>query len=1109
MATSLPPTGGGERRLSLVLEAKDLLSRTFDNVRDRVTRGAADMANLAGRAFDTIGRGADAAATRVAALAGVERQLATELEASARAARDTNTALRVGGGRLPVTAGPAPVSLPRAVPTAGSVPLGPASPAGEEALRVQRLYRAEIARSIEAVETLGVRLDVTNAAARRDLLENIRQQQAWMRTVAATSADYERLGRVVTEVERRTREAGAAMTTLRPPSFVGLQLPAGLVNGVQRFGTVASGVFSRVGAAAASLRNALFSVEGAVLGLGLGVAAGYLVSVNREFQRLEVQIRTLTGVDQSAARGILGEIQRLATELPFSVREITEAFISLQAVGVAPTEARIRRLSDLASAMGGNLGELAHAIRRLLAGEADPIESQLAGSTFRIQGEQILATFGGITRKIRKDAGDIAAYLDEIASQFAGASAERMKTLDGAVSNLGDAFQNLAFAVGEAGLADEINDWAQALTGFTTGLTENQRRLRVWVVTGVEGARTVVATLRFVGLALLAVGKSVLGSLGALLATLVGDVEAIFAAVLLGVNTVIGAINKVSELNNRLADSAIGRRLGMAHVALLRDLSDAQTALERRSNEHLREAVDMVGAIGRGWKAAGDAAQHLVDVVNTGNQRIAAAKAAPITESATGALTLEDDVRFKRIQSLRADATASDPARRAAALRELAAMEQRYKDALAASRAEGDRSNLTRQEQIRLALLLKEAQSAQRSAASDEAGTQARTRDAVLQRIRDLATATQYEQTRADALRELREIEERESAALASGTQSFDERLRTLVRLGAVEEARGEALDDQIERLGAMVAVESTRELGVAGLTLVESALTKRLREQAAAGEDLRDTWERLQRARAARDGFEEGPDGRVQRAAAQATPTPRDIQAIMARAIGPVQTPEELANFVAKVALDIEATFKDKGAGLGLARLAQSLRGGRSEAEFLNDTLVDISRTLIGGFADAVSSAFSALVTGAQSAASAFAAAMLGAVAQAAKAMGDFFMAKAIGAFADALLFNPSAASAGAGYLAAATAMYAISGLIGGAASNAGGGGGSRGGSSFASERDRDLSRADRGSATVVWEGDYFDPRDPKQLERFQKMREEVGDRRMIIRTRGKRVRS
>ena len=36
---------------------------------------------------------------------------------------------------------------------------------------------------------------------------------------------------------------------------------------------------------------------------------------------------------------------------------------------------------------------------------------------------------------------------------------------------------------------------------------------------------------------------------------------------------------------------------------------------------------------------------------------------------------------------------------------------------------------------------------------------------------------------------------------------------------------------------------------------------------------------------------------------------------------------------------------------------------------------------------------------------------------------------------------------------------------------------------------------------------GEKFDPRDPVQLERFRKVREEVGNRRMVIRTRGKRT--
>jgi len=192
-------------------------------------------------------------------------------------------------------------------------------------------------------------------------------------------------------------------------------------------------------------------------------------------------------------------------------------------------------------------------------------------------------------------------------------------------------------------------------------------------------------------------------------------------------------------------------------------------------------------------------------------------------------------------------------------------------------------------------------------------------------------------------------------------------------------------------------------------------------------------------------------------------------------------------------------------GAATGLQRIQDGLRKTATELMSVHTSIQDISKELSGAFAEGFVKSFEALGKGSKDAAKAFSDAMRGAIAQVAESYAKLWIGKSIAEIAEAIA-DPAMAgqhlAAAAEYMLAAAAMA----TLGGAISGAGGGGGGGGGGASGSQQQRASNAAMAaltGSAVVIWEGDKFDPRDPTQLANYNRMREEVGDRRMIIRTR------
>ncbi len=216
---------------------------------------------------------------------------------------------------------------------------------------------------------------------------------------------------------------------------------------------------------ASRARSAIFSLQGALTAVAsAGIVRG-LVGTNRQFEKLKISLRTVTDSAEDATEAF-NLIQEFAKKAPFSVAELTQSFIKMKALGLEPTAATMQSFANTASAMGKSFDQFTEAVADAITGEFERLKE--FGIKSRSEGEKVVFTFRGVSTEIGKNSREIQRYLTEIGNvQFAGAAVAQMDSLDGALSNLGDAFDGLQVAIGEAGLNELFTDLANDVASFT------------------------------------------------------------------------------------------------------------------------------------------------------------------------------------------------------------------------------------------------------------------------------------------------------------------------------------------------------------------------------------------------------------------------------------------------------------------------------------------------------------------------------------------------------------------------------------------------------------------------------------------------------------------
>lgn len=219
------------------------------------------------------------------------------------------------------------------------------------------------------------------------------------------------------------------------------------------------------GAAQTSLKD-LAAFAG--IGLSIGALAEQVMSAQREFDKTNASLITATGSAANAGQAFKA-LQSFAATTPYSLAEATEAFVKMRNLGLDPSEKALRSYGNTAAAMGKGLDQMVEAVADAATGEFERLKE--FGIKAKKNGDDVSFTFQGVTKTIGNNAKDIEAYLQGIGeTNFGGAMELRAATLDGAISNLGDAWSSTMRTIAQNGIGESMQSNVSALSSSLADL---------------------------------------------------------------------------------------------------------------------------------------------------------------------------------------------------------------------------------------------------------------------------------------------------------------------------------------------------------------------------------------------------------------------------------------------------------------------------------------------------------------------------------------------------------------------------------------------------------------------------------------------------------------
>ena len=215
-------------------------------------------------------------------------------------------------------------------------------------------------------------------------------------------------------------------------------------------------------------------------------AIGKVSSVQRQFDTLNAGLITATGSAEKA-KVAFAALEEFAKQTPYDLAQAVEGFTKLVNLGLTPSEKALRSYGNTASAMGKDLNQMIEAVADAATGEFERLKE--FGIKAKQNGDQVSLTFQGVTKNIGNNAAEIERYLTDLGNnQFAGAMAQRMATLDGAISNLGDSWDALSRNISEAGAGDlmesAVRQAVEALDELNAQLASGQLEGQLSAISG-------------------------------------------------------------------------------------------------------------------------------------------------------------------------------------------------------------------------------------------------------------------------------------------------------------------------------------------------------------------------------------------------------------------------------------------------------------------------------------------------------------------------------------------------------------------------------------------------------------------------------------------------
>ena len=190
------------------------------------------------------------------------------------------------------------------------------------------------------------------------------------------------------------------------------------------------------------------------------------IKASAEFEQFRVVLTNSLG-SGTAADMALSRIEKFAAETPFSIQELTAAFVQLANRGITPSVETLTAMGDLASALGKPLQQVNEAVLDVTNSER---WTEL-GIKVKVNGDKITGTFRGMTVSAERSEKGALQLVEAFGKMdgVAGGMAEQAKTLNGQISNLQDKFAILSRELGDQ-FAPAIKEIATGMSDFLGSL---------------------------------------------------------------------------------------------------------------------------------------------------------------------------------------------------------------------------------------------------------------------------------------------------------------------------------------------------------------------------------------------------------------------------------------------------------------------------------------------------------------------------------------------------------------------------------------------------------------------------------------------------------------
>ena len=301
------------------------------------------------------------------------------------------------------------------------------------------------------------------------------------------------------------------------------------------------------------------ALAGVLAGLGIGRFVQGVIQTSRTFEDLKATIQDNTGTlaeTEQAFESIL-DFTKTTT---FQIEQVTRAFIEFRRLGITMTRDQMEGIGNVAAANNRSIDEMAQAIFRA---STTSMESLMAlGFTGEMAGDMITLRFGEkgaagtIERTMKKTTSNVIDFVKEVGeTKFPTALEDRLNTLSGSFSNLGDKVSIFQNAVGQSGLNKsliELSSTFQDVLADTSGEDGLAEMLGTVLAGAVDSLNT---TLRILDENATAVKVALQGVLiiGTLLVT-----KAVFVALATSLGVLTTAMNAAKKAIAGVRTALIG-----------------------------------------------------------------------------------------------------------------------------------------------------------------------------------------------------------------------------------------------------------------------------------------------------------------------------------------------------------------------------------------------------------------------------------------------------------------------------------------------------------------------------------------------------------------------